>query len=44
MEDLDFILQIIKQMIIEDSSTGSIYLVSNNLESIADYPYDVYQK
>ena len=45
MKGLDFALQLIKKIFInEDGSTGTLYLVSNDLDSSADYLYVIYQK
>ena len=45
IKDLDFALQLIKKIFInEDGSIGTLYLISNDLNSSADYLYTIYQK
>ena len=45
IKGLDFALQLIKKIFInEDGSTGTLYLISNDLNSSADYLYTIYQK
>ena len=45
IKGIDFALQIIKKIFInEDGSIGTLYLISNDLNSSADYLYTIYQK
>ena len=45
IKSIDFVLQLIKKIFInEDGSIGAIYLISNDLNSSADYLYTIYQK
>lgn len=45
IKGLDFALQLIKKIFINgNGSTGTLYLISNDLNSSADYLYTIYQK